>query len=286
MFYPCRRAPIWVGQKTSAGKFLVLKRRIWRVGLAGMLLGMLITRSGLTMARPTPVFAAPPTTLTYQGKITKSDGTNLTTGDATHTCLVSGADTCDLRFNIYAESAGSTLLRTEIFANVELVDADGIFTLTLNSVCADSSNNGWTSEAVANCAITNGGVSWNDDYYYTLDWDTDGDADFNNTPTGTLQTFPSSGTQSLTPVAQSLSVSGANQETLANSTDGSFAFTTNNTSFTSNQVNINLIQGSGAAHNRWLDFIDSTNTISILTGTQDPTSVATSAGQDGDSGGR
>lgn len=224
------------------------------------------------------VAAAPPTTLTYQGKITKSDGTNLTTGDATHTCLVAGADTCDLRFNIYADSGASTLLRTETFANVELVDNDGIFTLILNSVCADSSNNGWTSEAVANCAITNGGVTWADDYFYTLSWDTDGDGDFDNSPTGTLQTFPSSGTQSLTPVAQSLSLSGANQETLVNSTDGSFSFNTNNTSFTSNQVNVNLAAGSGAAYNRWLDFADSTNTISILTGTQDPTSVATSAG--------
>jgi hypothetical protein len=278
MFQPCSRASQWMGQTRSAGKFLLAvgkkSAKFW-----GYSVLIAVASGAASLIIPPVVSAAPPTTLTYQGKITKSDGTNLTTGDATHTCLVAGADTCDLRFNIYAESAGSTLLRTETFVNVELVDADGIFTLTLNSVCADSSNNGWTSEAVTNCTIANGGVPWTDDYYYTLDWDTDGDADFNNTPTGTLQTFPSTGTQSLTPVAQSLSVSGANQETLANSTDGSFSFNTNNTSFTANQVNVNLAAGSGAAFNRWIDFVDSSNTISILTGTQDPTSVATSAGR-------
>lgn len=285
MFLPCSRASQWVGQTRCAGKFLVANRwlekfvttKALRVAVTAVLLGIVIARTGVALARPTPVFAAPPTTMTYQGKITKSDGTNLTTGDATHTCLVSGADTCDLRFNIYADSAGSTLVRTEIFANVELVDNDGIFTLTLNSVCADSTHDGWTSENVANCTVANGGVTWNDDFYYTLDWDTDGDADFNNTPTGTLQTFPSSGTQSLNPVGQSLAVTGASKETFANNVDGTFAMTTDNSSFTSNQIKFNLIQGSGASYNRWIDFVDSTNTISILTGTQDPTSVATSA---------
>ncbi|MBN1915368.1 hypothetical protein JW796_00005, partial [Candidatus Dojkabacteria bacterium] len=72
--------------------------------------------------------------MSYSGKVTDSDGTNLTTSDAS--CIVAGSsnDTCDFRFRIYDNSSGGNLLWEEIQSDIEIGEYDGIFQVQLGSV--------------------------------------------------------------------------------------------------------------------------------------------------------
>ena len=94
-----------------------------------------------------PVHATVNSTLNFQGKIVvKTTGVNLTAGNPT--CIIAGAgnDTCDFRVRIWnvqtsgTTTAGTNLLYEELFNNVELGAFDGVFNLSLNSVCQATAN--------------------------------------------------------------------------------------------------------------------------------------------------
>lgn len=77
------------------------------------------------------VTAAINQSFTYQGKIVNTDGTNVTSTEAS--CIsTGGADTCDFRVSLYDASAGGTLVWQETKSDVELYDNDGIFNLFLD----------------------------------------------------------------------------------------------------------------------------------------------------------
>lgn len=111
------------------------------------------------------------TTINFQGKIVnKSTGLNLVNGSPS--CVVVGADTCDIRISIYDQSSGGTLLWREPRSNVELGDYDGIFSFQLNSVCASWSN--------PSGSCSGAGIDWGSDptLYVEIEFDTDGNGDF------------------------------------------------------------------------------------------------------------
>jgi len=124
----------------------------------------------------TPVFAAANSTINFQGKIVnKTTGTNLITGAPS--CVASGADTCDFRASIYTESSGGTLLWQETHSNKEIGDYEGVFNLSLNSVC-----NSWTAPS-GGCSGS--GIVWgaDDTVYLQIEFDTDGNGDFSGAET-------------------------------------------------------------------------------------------------------
>jgi hypothetical protein len=95
-------------------------------------------------------------TMDFQGKIVnKTTGTNLVTG--TPACVVAGSgnDTCDFRVSIYTESSGGTLLWQEPHLNEEIGAYNGVFHLSLNSVC-----NSWTAPT-GSCSGS--GLVWGND---------------------------------------------------------------------------------------------------------------------------
>jgi hypothetical protein len=108
-----------------------------------------------------PAKAVANSTLKFQGKIVnKTDGKNLVTG--TPSCVLAGAanDTCDLRISIYTASSGGTLRWQEVHQNVELGEYNGVFTLSLNSICNQWGANG---SPAADCTgtPTATGITWN-----------------------------------------------------------------------------------------------------------------------------
>jgi hypothetical protein len=212
------------------------------------------------LLRPLPV-AASASTLHFQGKITNSNGTNLTTGSPI--CVQAGADTCDLRFSIYSDNTATTLLWRETHNNVEMGDYDGIFSLELNSICQ-----GWTSTSSPNCTISNGGVTFTGNLYYVIEFDPTGAGTFTSP-----ERFPSSGTAEMSSVSQSLSLVGANGESITNNTNGVIQLANN---ANSNTLSADLTGSSTLS--KFLNYADGTNTVSFLSGTQNPQSVATNAG--------
>jgi len=118
------------------------------------------------------VHAQANTTMSIQGKIVnQSDGTNVVPG--TPTCILTGADTCDIRINVYSALTGGTLLWYETHSNVELGDNSGIFSLALNSIC-----NNWTAPTAGGCGGT--GINWGTDptVFFEIHFDDDGNGDF------------------------------------------------------------------------------------------------------------
>lgn len=103
---------------------------------------------------------------TYQGKLTNSDGTNVTNTEAT--CVSEGsADTCDFRISLYTASSGGTLVWQETKSDVELYDNDSIFNLVLNCGGTFSSCN------------QNGGPDFTSgQLFLEVEFDPDGDGDF------------------------------------------------------------------------------------------------------------
>lgn len=87
-------------------------------------------------ARFTPVFAQAET-FNFQGKIVRNDtgneGLNVTTGSPA--CVILGItnDTCDFRVKYYSAATSGTLLGTEVFANREIGEYNGIFNLALGT---------------------------------------------------------------------------------------------------------------------------------------------------------
>jgi predicted GH43/DUF377 family glycosyl hydrolase len=86
---------------------------------------------------PSTVFALSSDTINFQGKIVRNDtgyeGLNVTAGSPA--CVVAGNsnDTCDFQVRYYSASTGGTLLLTEAYANVEIGQYNGAFTLALGS---------------------------------------------------------------------------------------------------------------------------------------------------------
>ncbi|HDQ23000.1 MAG TPA: LamG domain-containing protein [Candidatus Uhrbacteria bacterium] len=103
-------------------------------------------------------------TLTYQGKIANSEGVPPPDGQY------------NMRFRIYNQSTGGTLLWTETWdgtnqgiAGSKVSVTEGIFTVELNSLCGN-----W----VGACA-SNGGVTFQtDSFYLQVELDYDGDGDY------------------------------------------------------------------------------------------------------------
>ncbi len=101
-------------------------------------------------------------TLTYQGKVTNSDGVPPPDGQY------------NMRFRIYDQASGGNLLWTETWdgtsqgiAGSKVTVSEGVFTAELNSLCGN-----W----VGDCA-TNGGVTFRTDSFYLqveLDYNSDG----------------------------------------------------------------------------------------------------------------
>ena len=92
---------------------------------------------------PSFVFAATDTTINFQGKIVRNDtgyeGLNVTAGNPA--CVVdgNGNDTCDFEVKYYTAASSGTLLYTEDFANVEIGQYNGAFTLSLGSSSSHTS---------------------------------------------------------------------------------------------------------------------------------------------------
>jgi hypothetical protein len=100
-------------------------------------------------------------TLNFQSKIVNvADGTNVVTG--TPACVVAGSgnDTCDFRVNIYSASAAGTLYFSETHSNVEIGQYNGIFNLSINSVCASTSTAGTDGNWTSGGCVSNGGVDF------------------------------------------------------------------------------------------------------------------------------
>ncbi|KXK26642.1 MAG: hypothetical protein TR69_WS6001000649 [candidate division WS6 bacterium OLB20] len=130
----------------------------------------------VVLVSPVDIRAAVASTLNFQGKIVnRPDGTNLITG--TPSCVAAGADTCDLRVSIYSDPVGGTLLWREPHENIELGDYEGVFSLSLNSVCGN-----WESPG-GSCSGS--GLSWGDDssVYVEIEFDDDGNGDFSSAET-------------------------------------------------------------------------------------------------------
>jgi len=142
----------------------------FKLFLLPILLAFLATGLGMLIYSAADVEAESNSTINFQGKIVnKVDGTNLSTGSPG--CIAAGADTCDFRVSIYTDSTAGTLLWQEVHSNIELGDNDGIFNLSLNSVC-----NNWTS-----CG-GGSGISWGSDstIYIQVELDDDGNGDFSS----------------------------------------------------------------------------------------------------------
>lgn len=135
---------------------------------------------------PPSTLAAVSSQMSFQGKIVnKTNGTNLVPGSPA--CVSAGADTCDLRISIYSDSVGGTLLWQETHEDVELGDYDGVFSLSLNSIC-----NSWESPS-GGCSGS--GLVWGADntIYIQVEFDDDGNGDFSSPETFTrklLTTVP------------------------------------------------------------------------------------------------
>ena len=121
-----------------------------------------------------PILAQTNNQISIQGRIVDgTDGTNPVT--ATTSCIAVGADTCDLRADIYSDAVGGTLLWSEIHPDTELGDNAGIFNLKLNSSCND-----WSTPAVSGNCNGGAGIDWGTDptLYVEILFDTDGNGDF------------------------------------------------------------------------------------------------------------
>lgn len=120
------------------------------------------------------VVASANSTISVQGKIVNSiDGTNIDSGATA--CVQSGADTCDIRVDIYSENSGGILLWSETHVDIELGDNSGIFNLKLNSICAN-----WDSPSLGGCLGS--GIDWgaDDTLFVEMLFDADGDGNFSN----------------------------------------------------------------------------------------------------------
>lgn len=145
-------------------KHNLIKKFIRTLAFAGLLFGLIF----ITFSSDINAQAAD--TINFQGKIVNvTDGTNLVSG--TPSCVAAGADTCDLRVGIYDASTGGTLLWEEDHTDVEIGDYNGVFTLSLNSICSD-----WAG----GCAGAGSGITWGDgtDLYIQLNFDPNGNGDF------------------------------------------------------------------------------------------------------------
>lgn len=103
---------------------------------------------------------------TYQGKIVNTDGTNLTTSEAS--CIsTGGADTCDVRVSLYDDVSAGTLRWQETKSNIEIYDNDGVFNLVLDC--------GGTFDS----CDQNGGPNFaSGQLFIEVEFDPDGDGDF------------------------------------------------------------------------------------------------------------
>ncbi len=112
-------------------------------------------------------------TINFQGKIlNKDDGTNLVAGSPA--CVAEGADTCDFRVRVYDAATVGTLLFEEEHSNIEIGDYNGIFNLSINSVC-NSRGSDWTTGG----CVSNGGVDFSDpSIYFEISFSPVGDANY------------------------------------------------------------------------------------------------------------
>lgn len=121
------------------------------------------------------VHAASSDTSYFQGKIViKADGTNLS-GNNPSCVITNSADTCDFRVEYYSASTGGTLLWQEDFANIELGDHNGVFSLPLGTGTNNSGSESSYKETFKN----------NSDVYMQLSFDKDGNGDFDTPETFT-----------------------------------------------------------------------------------------------------
>lgn len=90
--------------------------------------------------------AAGESSISFQGKIVRNGvgvaGLNPT--DLDTSCIVAGADTCDFKVE-YTDSTGATVYGSEFFADIEIGEYDGIFTLVLGG--GDAFIAGYTAPA-------------------------------------------------------------------------------------------------------------------------------------------
>ena len=114
----------------------------------------IIPAIALLLLVPSIAFASTDSTINFQGKIVRNDtgyeGLNVTTGSPA--CVVSGNsnDTCDFQVQYFGASSGGTALLTEDFANVEIGQYNGAFTLSLGSDSTPTAGTYSTLEEMVN----------------------------------------------------------------------------------------------------------------------------------------
>jgi hypothetical protein len=123
-----------------------------------------------------PVSASANQEIRFSGKfVNKTNGTNLV--DNSPACIKSGQDTCDIRFSIFANSTGGSVLWSEIATDVEVGDNGGVFNHAIGSYCITQLSGSWLSDGDGvggRCSVASGGVDWGSDptLYIQVELDT------------------------------------------------------------------------------------------------------------------
>jgi hypothetical protein len=97
---------------------------------------LLVLLGSFFTSKISPIFAQAET-FNFQGKIVRNDagneGLNVTAGSPACVSLGPTNDTCDFRVKYYTAATSGTLLGTEVFANKEIGEYNGIFNLALGT---------------------------------------------------------------------------------------------------------------------------------------------------------
>lgn len=152
----------------------LLIRKGYKGSVVALLLLLSVFLTVVFLVLISPVAAQANSQISIQGKVVNlTDGTNIEQGSPA--CVLAGADTCDIRANIYDQAAGGTLLWSEDHDDIELGDRAGIFNLALNQFCAS-----WASPAAAGSCNGGSGIDWGTDptLFIEIEFDDDGNGDF------------------------------------------------------------------------------------------------------------
>ncbi len=171
------------------------------------------------------VHAAINNTINFQSKIVnKTTGLNISAGSPA--CVAAGADTCDFRVRIWNQlsggtaTAGNNLMYEELFTNIEIGDANGIFNLNINSVCGatTSGDHHWgttgASATVCNLIDDNDsgsvtGVSFDrSDLFLEITFDPSGAWTDLASPPGGIETFTRTALRSVPSAFSAQTLSG------------------------------------------------------------------------------
>src|SRR6201995_5600826 len=124
-----------------------MRKKILHIGLMGIALGIL----GLLTMGARPALAANPTTISFQGKVVNSNGTNVTDGSY------------GFVFKLYTVSSGGTAVWTE---SDTLSVTAGVFQVNLGANCPFFTANACNGSTPINFSTSNSlflGITFNSD---------------------------------------------------------------------------------------------------------------------------